>query len=483
MRRRARAVPTGRLRRRLAIAFLLVGGLSAAALAAGSYLVVRHNLLDDSVDASLAQARSNFAVAPTYLRKRRGEERLLAALERRGEFLTLIVHGHRSFSSSFSLSPRSIPRDLRRLVARGDLGWERKTFGSVHYVAVGGRTEERDLYFFFPEEDVWDELSQLRTILLAGLGVLALLSAVVGALLARGLLAPVGRASAAARSLAEGLLDTRLPTERTDEFGAWAASFNEMAAALEAKIEALSEAEARERRFTADVAHELRTPLTALVGEASLLSSHLDRMPDEARRPAELLVADVSRLRRLVDDLMEISRLDAGSESVRAEPFDLAALVASTVRTRGWDGVRVAAGPLPVASDPRRVERIVANLIGNAVEHGGDAVFVRVERQGDEALVDVTDRGPGIPPEQLPHLFDRFYKADAARSSRGSGLGLAIARENARLLGGDVVVRSTPGEGARFTLRLPVTQPLPPGEGAVAAAAQDGMRQPGRETP
>src|SRR5207244_7961849 len=131
---------------------------------------------------------------------------------------------------------------------------------------------------------------------------------------------------------------TRLPVTGGDECGVWAEAFNEMAAALEAKIFALSEAQARERRFTADVAHELRTPLTALVGEASLLADHLDSMPSSSRRPAELLIADVGRLRRLVEDLMEISRFDAGRESVQDERVDLAALTAAALRARGWEG-------------------------------------------------------------------------------------------------------------------------------------------------
>ena len=123
---------------------------------------------------------------------------------------------------------------------------------------------------------------------------MVVLSAAAGALVARRVLRPVGQASAAAHALAEGLLETRLPVETDDEFGAWAASFNEMAEALEEKIRALSEAQARERRFTSDVAHELRTPLTALAGEASLLAEHLERMPPEAKRPAQLLVEDVA---------------------------------------------------------------------------------------------------------------------------------------------------------------------------------------------
>jgi signal transduction histidine kinase len=249
-----------------------------------------------------------------------------------------------------------------------------------------------------------------------------------------------------------------LPVEREDEFGVWAASFNEMAEALESKIIALSEAQARERRFTSDVSHELRTPLTALVAEASLLGEHLERMPDEARRPAELLVNDVARLRDLVEDLMEISRLDAGKARVRLEPVDLGSLVRTAVHSRRWDNrVAIEQEEIVVSTDPRRLERIVANLVGNALEHAGRDVSVRVGRDGVAAFVEVSDSGTGIPPERLPHLFDRFYKADSSRSGPGSGLGLAIALENARLLGGDLEVWSEVGRGTRFTLRLPVT--------------------------
>ena len=471
-----------RLRRRLTIAFTLVAGLAALALAAGSYAVVRQARLSDSVDRSLDQARFNLELAAEVLAGGTGEAartELLEALERRGDFETVGVANGETFSSSVSLGAAQVPRDLRTLVRRGDLAYERATAGEVPYVAVGGRVSGSpvELYFFFPEEELRSELTELRNILLAGVGVLALLAAIIGAILARRTLAPVGRASEAARSLAEGLLDTRLDVERADEFGTWAVSFNEMADALEAKITALSEAEARERRFTADVAHELRTPLTALVAEASLLAEHLDRMPPEARRPAELVVGDVARLRRLVDDLMEISRLDAGAEPVGREPVDVGEVVAGVVRARGANRVAVEDRGVRVPTDQRRVERIVANLLDNALEHAGDA-RVRVGRDGEWALVEVADRGPGIQPEHLAHVFERFYKADPARATGGSGLGLAIARENARRLGGDIDAWSEVGRGSRFTLRLPVTESLPGRDGPVAARDDHGERSP-----
>jgi signal transduction histidine kinase len=455
------AIRPGSLRRRLTIAFLLVAGLSAAALAVASYGIVREARLSDSVDRSVEQSRFNLVLANETLSTEPSAqeiEQLLSAYERRGGFETVGATGTRRFSSSVSVGIQEVPPELRALVARGRLGYERVTVAGTRYLIVGGKVARADteLYYFYSEERLWDELAQLRNVLLAALGVVALIGALVGAILARRILAPVGRASQAAHSLAEGLLETRLPVESGDEFGAWAASFNEMAEALEAKIRALSESQARERRFTSDVSHELRTPLTALVAEASLLGEHLDRMPPEARRPAELLVADVARLRDLVEDLMEISRLDAGEARVREERVDLASLVEAAVRSRGWeDRVKVEGDEVVLQSDHRRLERIASNLIGNALEHGGRDVTARVGRDGVGSFLEITDRGPGIPPDRLPHVFDRFYKADSARAGPGSGLGLAIALENARLLGGDIEVWSEVGRGTRFTLRLP----------------------------
>jgi two-component system, OmpR family, sensor histidine kinase MtrB len=459
MSERPRAVHPGRLRRRLILAFALSAGLAAAVLAAGSFFLVREARLDDSRDRALEQSRFNLVLASEVL-PTDGPEALLDAYARRGSFETVLVVDGEDFPSSLSLGEEQVPEDLRDLVAEGQLAYERTEVADTRYLVTGGQvpgSAEDEAYFFFSEEELWSDLADLRNILLAGLGVVVVVAGLAGALLARRTLAPVARASTAARALAEGLLDTRLPVESSDEFGAWAASFNEMADALEAKITELSEAQARERRFTADVAHELRTPLTAIVNEASLLADHLERMPTEARRPAELLVEDVKRLRDLVEDLMEVSRLDAGTQPVRPEPLDLGSLVGAALRARGWeDRVALEADEVVLTTDHRRVERIVANLVGNALEHGGRDVSVRVGADGLGAFVEVADRGPGIAREDLPHLFERFYKADPARTGRGTGLGLAIALENAHLLGGDIEVASEPGVGARFTLRLPV---------------------------
>jgi signal transduction histidine kinase len=470
---RPQSIYPGRLRRRLTLAFALTAGIAAAALAAGAYFLDREARLSDSRDAALEQSRFNLVLASEVL-PAEGPEALIDAYERRGRFETVLVVDGESYPSSLSLNEAQVSEDLQQLVNQGQLAYERDEIADSRYLVTGGRVpgeENAEAYFFFSEDELWEDLADLRNILLAGVGIVVLLAGFAGALVARRTLAPVARASTAAHSLAEGLLDTRLPVESADEFGLWAASFNEMADALEAKITALSEAQSRERRFTADVAHELRTPLTAIVNEASLLGEHIERMPPEARRPANLLVEDVKRLRDLVEDLMEISRLDAGTQPVRPERVDLSSLVATAVRARGWQNrVRLETSEVVIETDPRRFERIAANLIGNALEHGGRDITVRVGSDGLGAFMEVSDRGPGIPREDLPHLFERFYKADPARTGRGTGLGLAIALENARLLGGDVQVWSDQGVGTRFTLRLPVTKPLPGGESGVTDA-------------
>ena len=174
---------------------------------------------------------------------------------------------------------------------------------------------------------------------------------------------------------------------------------------------------------------------------------------------------------------MEISRLDAGREDVRAEPVDLGVLATGLLHSRGWEtSVALDAEPIVVETDPRRVERILSNLVENALVHGGRDVAVRIDRNGSEALVEVQDRGPGMTPDQLAQVFERFYKADPSRAGGGSGLGLAIALQNARLLGGGIDSWSEIGVGSLFTLRLPVARPLPSSAGADAGASDDGVR-------
>ena len=356
---------------------------------------------------------------------------------------------------------------LRAIVAGGQLGYAWQQLGGRPVLVVGGRQgASPQVYLVHPAEAVETALAQLRLGLLVG-GALAIVLALLTARIIAGrILRPVAAAGRAARRIAGGDLGARVPEGGRDEFGRWAGEFNRMADSLEATVARLETSQQQNRVFVADVAHELRTPLTALVAEASLIEGGLGELTPDARRAAELLVADVRRLRVLVDDLMEISRFDANAEQATLEPVDLGRVVTGAVASRLPEAsVALPASPLVVITDARRLDRILGNLLDNARSHASGApveVALSVTREG--AVIVVADRGPGVPAGALPHVFERFYKADPSRQAGGSGLGLAIAAEHAALLGGTLRVRARPGGGLVFTLVIPVTGSLPPGD-------------------
>ncbi|MFF0250545.1 sensor histidine kinase [Streptosporangium sandarakinum] len=239
-----------------------------------------------------------------------------------------------------------------------------------------------------------------------------------------------------------------------------------LAATLQRDTAVLRDMEARARRFAADVSHELRTPLAAMTAVTGLLDEDVaaGRMPPETAEAVGLVADETRRLARLVDDLMEVSRFDAGAAVLTLDEVDLAQLVRKTLALRHWQDrvpVDIPDG-LRIRLDPRRVDVILANLVGNALRHGGPAPTVQLWARavpGGVALT-VTDDGPGIAADLLPYVFDRFTKGDAARArSEGSGLGLAIAYENARLHGGTLSAANAPDGGAVFTLTLPWNRP------------------------
>ncbi|NJP88467.1 HAMP domain-containing histidine kinase [Nonomuraea sp. FMUSA5-5] len=287
-------------------------------------------------------------------------------------------------------------------------------------------------------------------------------SVVLALLAARRLLRPVRRLRSAAERVAGGSLDTRVTVKGDDELADLGRTFNTMAATLQADAEALRAMEARARRFAADVSHELRTPLAAMsavtgVLDADAASGRLAPLTAEA---VQLVSDETRKLTRLVEDLIEVSRFDAGAAVLNLDEVDVAELVAKTLALRHWqDRVGTDLPPgLRARLDPRRVDVLLANLVGNALRHGGPQVrvLVRVRADAGRIVVTVSDDGPGIPGDLLPHVFDRFTKADTARArSDGSGLGLAIAAENARLHGGTLTAANAPGGGAVLTLTLP----------------------------
>jgi two-component system sensor histidine kinase MtrB len=302
--------------------------------------------------------------------------------------------------------------------------------------------------------------------MLAVIGLLLALLTAVAVAASRRVLRPVRRLAQAAQRMSDGDLSVRVKPKGRDELAQLTTAFNDMAAALEDKIGELQQMEARARQFAGDVSHELRTPLTAMTAVADILPGH-PGLTGDAAAAAELVSQEIRHLNRLVHDLIEISRFDAGTAQLVLDNTDVARAVAACLRARGWACVAtdIPAG-LTMPLDRRRFDVILANLIGNALCHGSPPVTVQASirpANGREQLaLVVRDHGPGIPADALPRVFERFYKADTARSrSEDSGLGLAIAWENARLHGGRIGAANDPGGGALFTLWLPVRRTGP----------------------
>jgi signal transduction histidine kinase len=351
---------------------------------------------------------------------------------------------------------------------RGEIAFQWTSLGGQPKLIVGAGLPGGDARFYFIHDvgPLESALVLLRIGLTVGALVLAVVAALAARWIARGVLAPVEAASRAAERIERGDFSARVPVTSDDEFGLWAERFNRMAVALEETIARLEDAQSQNRRFVADVSHELRTPVAALVAEASILRDDLDSLPEGSRRAGELLVADVARLRLLVDDLMEVSRFDADAEQARPESVDLGRLLEAVVASR-LPGARLDLPPEPLTleTDPRRLERIVGNLLDNAREHGaGSPVELGLAADGDSVAIVVADRGPGVDPDRLDRIFERFYKADPSRHGGSSGLGLAIAAEHASLLGGTLSASNRDGGGLRIELRLPVTRSLREGD-------------------
>ncbi|MFB4286040.1 ATP-binding protein [Nonomuraea sp. ATR24] len=475
--------PSLGLRTRLLYAFALLCVVTAAAVAGAMYVEARISILQRAQDAAVEATRGRLATLFPLRTATPGRAELdeIARVMADGGGLAVAVYrdAHSTLLAAPGprlrredtpiLDPGLIPAGLRGTVARGEMAWQRVVWrghpllliGAPLLIAEPGRTAQVsgiEVYTarsLAPEQLSIDSLAARAW--LAG-GAALVLSVVLASLATRGVLRPVRELGRAARLLGEGDLRTRIAVRGSDELADVARTFNETAAELERHVEQLREMEADARRFVADVSHELRTPLAALAAVADVLDEEAAELPETAGRAARLVSQETLSLTGLVNDLIEISRFDSGVAALALNEVDVAELVRATLHARGWsESVRTEL-PAGVTArlDPRRVDVVLANLVGNALRHGEPPVSVRLSAGAEEIVLEVRDHGPGLDEAVLPHVFDRFYKASAARArSEGSGLGLAIARENARLHRGDLTVANAPDGGAVFTLRLP----------------------------
>ncbi|WP_424212119.1 sensor histidine kinase [Streptomyces sp. BI20] len=461
------------LRMRLLVVFALVALVAAVTASGIAYWLNREAVLTRVQDAALGDFRQemqNRAAAlppdPTPEELQRVAERMAGSSP--GYSVLLVQRGTdgKTFFGAggpdgFSLD--DVPATLRHAVEdeqRSNVYWQRTTPGGDPYL-VGGTRIVGGGPTGYMRKSLANERTDLNALawsLCVATGLALLGSALLAQAAARTVLRPVQRLGDAARSLGEGRLDTRLDVSGTDELAELSRTFNSTAEALERKVADMSAREESSRRFVADMSHELRTPLTALTAVTEVLEEEIDGLDPMIAPAVTLVVSETRRLNNLVENLMEVTRFDAGTARLVLDDVDVADQVTACIDARAWlDAVELdAERGIVVRLDPRRLDVVLANLIGNALKHGGSPVRVSVRIEDAWLVVAVKDNGPGIPEEVLPHVFDRFYKASASRPrSDGSGLGLSIALENAHIHGGTITAANDPAGGALFTLRLP----------------------------
>ncbi|MEU6261920.1 ATP-binding protein [Saccharopolyspora shandongensis] len=443
--------------------------LATVAATGANYVSARRTVLATTQDHFMQQLRDDVDRLAPDLRLPLDQAALDELHGRLGRHTVVVFGGLTAKDATYPAA--EISEGLRATVRNGtQVVFQRVESQSTVLLVVGMPVLTTDEHFqrhpsgleVYATFSFYDQERQIREFATNGwrTGAVAVpLAVIVAWLAASAVLRPVRRLRDGARSLARGDLTTRLPTRGSDELAELARTFNDSAASLEASVGELRRMEADSRRFVADVSHELRTPLAAMAAVNEVLDEEGAQLPGDAGTAARLISSETKKLARLVDDLIEISRFDSGAARLDRAETDLGELIAGTLRTRQWgDRVEADLPPGIVAEvDGRRVDVIVANLVGNALRHGEPPVQVRLRSADGQAVVEVTDHGPGLPEAVLPHVFARFYKADAARArSEGSGLGLSIAMKNAALHGGTIEAGNEPGGGAKFTLRLPL---------------------------
>ncbi len=481
--------------------------LSALVIALLGFALLRQigdGLVETRVERSLDQAARSTAEVQTELSAAAGDldldtklPALLARVVSRGQgqgFQVVLVgplpaqggvtEGGQRFTPG--LDPASVPAVLRRRVESGGVDTAAWTFtrlvgadgsrgdpavvvGSVVRVPADGSSFA--LYHLYPmsEEQATLALTQ-RVLLSSGLLLLVLVPAVAW-LVTRQVVTPVRHARRVAERIASGRLEERMTLRGEDDLARLAGSFNQMATNLQREITALEDMSATQRRFVSDVSHELRTPLTTVRMAADVIHDHRHRFDPATARAAELLHTELDRFENLLTGLLEISRYDAGAAALHLDRIDLVDVARRVLDQMSGlverAGVRlvlsVPEGPVLLEADALRVERIVRNLMSNALDFAARAqrreIVVEVARGVDVAALTVRDYGSGLQPGDEVRVFRRFWRADPSRvrTSGGTGLGLAIAQEDAKLHGGELDAWGAPGAGAQFRLILPVT--------------------------
>jgi len=448
-----------RLRTRVTLFFSLTALVASLALAVVTYGVARNFLVDQRSKVIKAQAISNATLVrqtllgpPTPTSTQLNS--LVLSLKRSGEGYAFLSVADIGQFQDARFQRSSYPTELMAVVATGGGATQRFSVGGVPYMAVGINIPAAHAQYYeaVPLNDTDDALRKISTALAIGAGVTTLFAGALGWSTSRRLLRPISRVATAAGEIASGGLDTRMAPEGDPDLARLVKSFNDMADAVQTRFE-------REARFASDVSHELRSPITALSAAVEVLDARRADLPERSQQALDVVVGQVRRFDQMVMDLLELSRIDAGSTEMIREEVDIEELVTRIAQRYGFGETPIEIDPqVPktVRIDKLRFERILANLLDNAREHAGGPSRVKVEPHGRHGIaLAVDDAGPGVARGERARIFERFARGSAARHRVGTGLGLALVAEHAHAHGGEAWVEDRPGGGARFKVSFP----------------------------
>jgi signal transduction histidine kinase len=426
-----------------------------------TYFTARQFSLSQRQNTDIRTTFSNANIVVTNLRANHTPYvDLLETLDDSGSRSFLIHEGQVYSTPRFGNQLQAtIPNSLRSLVeTSSSAAWQRVYSDGTPQFVVGVALPSVHAEYFeiFSLDDLSTELRLLGLVLATVALVTTVAGASVGRLAARRVLLPLVSVSQAAETIAGGRLDTRLEKVKDADLAPLVISFNRMADALQDRIQ-------HEARFTSDVSHELRSPLTTLSAALDVLDSHRTDLSPKGRRALDLLDIEVRRFQRMVSDLLEISRIDAGSAELLLDEVEVGELLRRAAVSTGAGGVPIDISPgmdgLRIMVDKRRIERVVANLVENAAQYAGGATRLAIEPSPGAVRLVVADHGPGVPASEHDKIFDRFYRGQSAGQrgmTNGTGLGLALVAEHVRLHGGRVWVEDGIGAENRFVVELPL---------------------------
>ncbi len=455
-----------RLSTRVTLFFAITALLGGAALTVTTFLFARQSLLDQRETAAVDDARANARFVKNELETDPEPDSVDRAvrndIETDPDGWVIVLIDDRVVPSSTSPGNdlNDLPNELLVSMEARISGYQRFTGADGDpYIAVGIRIEPFDASYFeaFPLDTTERTLQVLATALIVGSVLATLVATFFGWSTSRRMLRPLSRVADAAATIAAGNLDTRLEEEDDPDLNRLAGSFNDMADAVQERLE-------REQRFASDVSHELRSPITALTAAVEVLDTKRSDIPERTRQALDVVVSQVRRFDAMVIDLLELSRIDAGATDINLEEVDLVDLCDRVSQRYGY-------GDLPIEVHRRakrramvdrvRFERILGNLLDNATTHGGGPIRITIEPSPvrRSVLMAVEDEGPGVAASERTRIFERFARGSAARHRVGTGLGLALVAEHAAALGGEAWVEDRTGGGARFVVRLPTEAP------------------------